>query len=147
MIYSLRPRGTGSEAKNFGGWESLGLAVEHPLPPSSVSHFVVARVHPPSTSLFSSPSRYAAMRGATTRAMCANSNYIEGLILDVTCPHLVSGGRSTLFTDPHSGMGPSGICVYLLSKNTGPSFSGWKVWARQQQQTMAGVPRGAGCPQ
>ena len=58
-------------------WVSAGELSLSIAASSSVLHFVVARVHP-CTSLFSSHSRYAAaMRGATMRAMRADSNYIE----------------------------------------------------------------------
>ena len=42
-------------------------------------------------------------------------------------------------------MGPFGICVYLLSKNTtsAAQFSGWKVGGDSSAQTMA-CPEGGG---
>ena len=49
----------------------------------------------------------------------------------------------TLFTDPHSGMGPSGICVYLLSKNTACSRDG-KLDQGEAAADNGGCPEGGG---
>ena len=150
MIYILCPRGTGGETESFEGWESLGLSgelsLQHGLPCSSICPHV-------STLALPVPRHNLAMRQCGGR-QCEQC--VQTLI--------ISRHRAKFSRDLSvSTFGQRGSCLHCLPILTlewvhlGSVFIfylkilpvlGMESWTRaRRQQTMAGVPRGAGCPQ